>query len=556
MKFRYYAALYLVNLALMVGIATQESTPGYMDADYYYASGLRIATSGEWSEPFIWNYLGDPQAIPLPAFSYWMPLAGIVSAFGIKTTGLSNFWGARIGFILIAGFLAPLTSYLAYTFVPQRWVGLLAGGISLFSGFYFPYLATTETFALYMVFGSVFFLLVWRLQESVDKYFPDFNSRSGDLATQVRRLISPAWVYILLGVISGLMYLTRIDGFIWFGLGGLGIILQWQEARKFVKIRKNFASFHYMILMPLALFLVTFILVISPWINRNIASYGSFFAPGSSKAFWLTSYDEIFAYPASILTYSRWLGTGILEIIQARGWALGLNLVTTLAVQGGIILLPFILVGGWNKRRDWRVILGVSAWLITFLIMSLAFPFQGARGGFFHAGAGLQPLFWALVPVGLSIIVNWIAKKRDWESPRAVWMFAVGTVILMVIMTAFVTGQRLIGSDKSTSAWGSTELTYQEVEAFLNNQGVSTDAIVMVNNPPGYYAMTGRPSIVIPHGDLDSALLAGKNFQASYLLLDQNYPQGLEQIYQDPRDYPGLQYVDTINQMQIYFLGP
>ena len=157
MNLRYYAALYLVNIALMVGIASQESSPGYMDADYYYANGLRIATIGDWSEPFIWNYLGDPQAIPHPAFSYWMPLAGIVSAFGIKLTGLSNFWGARFGFILIAGCLAPLTSHLAFTFSPHKWAALLAGGIALFSGFYFAYLTTTETFALYMIFGNIFF---------------------------------------------------------------------------------------------------------------------------------------------------------------------------------------------------------------------------------------------------------------------------------------------------------------------------------------------------------------------------------------------------------------
>ena len=555
MNFRYYAALYLVNIALMVGIASQESTPGYMDADYYYANGLRIATVGDWNEPFIWNYLGDPQALPHPAFSYWMPLAGIVSAFGIKLTGFSNFWGARIGFIVVAGFLAPLTSHLAFTFTPRKWAATLAGGISLFSGFYFAYLATTETFALYMVFGSIFFLLVLILQRGINQSFPDDPLHSSELGPQVRRLLSPAWVYFVMGFICGLMYLTRVDGIIWFGLGGLAIFLQWNRAKKVFNIEEKFASIHYLVLMPVALFLVSFFLVTSPWINRNIVSYGTLFAPGSGRALWLTSYDEIVAYPASLLTYSRWMRSGFSEIIRARGWALGLNTVTTFAVQGGIILLPFTLIGGWKRRKDWRVILGVCGWLITFVIMSFVFPFQGARGGFFHAGAGFQPLFWALVPVGLSVTINWIAKKRNWASPRSVKMFAAGTVIVMVFMTAIVTRQRLIGSGQTASEWGSTEIQYKEVESFLDNQGVGTDTIVMVNNPPGYYAMTGRPSIVIPHGDLNSALLAGKNFQASYLILDENHPQGLEDIYKNPGDYPGLQYVDTINQMQIYFIS-
>ena len=79
MNARYYAALFLANVVFIMGIAIMQSTPGYMDADYYYASGLRIANSGSWSEPFIWNYLGDPQGLPHPAFSYWMPLAEALS---------------------------------------------------------------------------------------------------------------------------------------------------------------------------------------------------------------------------------------------------------------------------------------------------------------------------------------------------------------------------------------------------------------------------------------------------------------------------------------------
>ncbi|UCF29441.1 MAG: hypothetical protein JSW42_07140, partial [Chloroflexota bacterium] len=164
------------------------------------------------------------------------------------------------------------------------------------------------------------------------------------------------------------------------------------------------------------------------------------------------------------------------------------------------------------------------------------------------------PLFWALVPAGLLIITNWVAGKRTWDASRALKMFAVGTVIVIFIMTAFVTRQRLLGSGQTGSAWGSTEFSYQEVDSFLENNGVSAEAVVMVNNPPGYYAMTGRQSIVIPHGDLQSALLAGRKFQASYLILDKNYPQGLEEIYQNPGNYPGLQHLKTINQMQIYFI--
>lgn len=538
----------------MVGIATQESAPGYMDADYYYASGLRIATSGAWSEPFIWNYLNDPQGLPHPSFSYWMPLAGIITAFGIKLSGLNNFWGARIGFFLIAGFLAPLTSYLAYTFTPRKWAAILAAGLSLFSGFYFAYLPTTETFAVNMVLGCTFFLLVLRMQQDYGRYSKDSEFHQNDLSLPKGRLLSPPWIYIGLGLICGMMYMTRVDGVVWFGLGVAAVILQWVNGKNLEFRESRNLNGLFRILLPLALLIIPFILIASPWFIRNLDSFGTIFAPGSGRALWLTSYDEIFAYPATNLTYERWLNSGFYGLLRDRGWALGLNTLTLFAVQGAVILLPLTLVGFWTNRNDWRVLLGICGWLATFLVMTLIFPFQGARGGFFHAGAGFQPLFWALVPAGLLIITNWVAGKRTWDASRALKMFAIGTVIVIFIMTVFVTRQRLLGSGQTSSAWGSTELSYQEVDSFLENNGVSAEAVVMVNNPPGYYAMTGRQSIVIPHGDLQSALLAGRKFQASYLILDKNYPQGLEEIYQNPGDYPGLQHLKTINQMQIYFI--
>ena len=81
-----------------------------------------------------------------------------------------------------------------------------------------------------------------------------------------------------------------------------------------------------------------------------------------------------------------------------------------------------------------------------------------------------------------------------------------------------------------------------------------SEVVVMVNNPPGYYAMTGRQAIVIPDGDLQTSLNAARKYQASYLILDENYPQGLGEIYLNPGDYPGISYQDTIQQIQIYLI--
>ncbi len=555
MTVRLYAALFFISVAMHLGIATQESVPGYMDADYYYSSGLRIANDGLWSEPFIWNYLDDPKGLPHPAFTYWMPIAGIVSALGIKLSGVSSFWGARIGFVLIAGCLPPLTAFLAYTFTPQRWASLLAGAIALFSGFYFAYLPTTETFGIYMLLGSLFFILVMKLQQDTNLADSEYESiKLNKFGFNIVSIESRVWVYLAIGVIVGLMYLTRADGLIWLGMGLAAIFTQWSSRNKSHLGGENRKGVRTSLWIPLVLFLLAFLIIISPWVLRNIISFGSIFAPGSGRAFWLTSYDEIYAYPASKLTFNRWLSSGIMEILQARAWSLGLNTLTSFAVQGGIFLLPLILGGLWAHRKDWRVGVVSGGWLVSYLVMTLIFPFQGARGGFFHAGAGFQPLFWALVPAGLVVFINWGVRKKNWQTHRSIKLFSAGIIGLVIIVTAFVTWQRLVGTYRSDSAWGKAEQAYINVERFLENWDAPSAAVVMVNNPPGYYAMTGRQAIVIPDGDLQDSLHAGKGFKASYLILDENYPTGLGEYYHKPGNYPGLRYMDTIDQMQIYLI--
>ena len=554
MKFHWYAGLFVLGVIVMLGIATFEVVPGYMDADYYYASGLRIAIYGTWSEPFIWNYLADPQGLPQPAYTYWMPLAGIFSAIGITLAGKVNFWSARLIFIIFAACIPPLTAYMAYTFTPKRWAALLAGGLALFSGFYFVYLPTTETFGIYMVFGGAVFLLILKMQKDAKKEsYVEKPIKAG--AFSFRKPRSTFWVYIAAGGISGFMYMTRADGLIWLLMVIIAIIMQGRFARSNLPASEK-GILVTRFLVPLILCLAAFLIVSSPWVFRNWSNFGTIFAPGSGRALWLTGYDELYTFPADQLTMSRWLEIGLGQILRARTRALGLNAVSTLAVQGGILLLPLMVVGLWNQRKDWRVIAGGLGWLATFLAMTFIFPYQGARGGFFHAGAGFQTLLWAVVPVGLLEFVNWGKRTRNWEPDSAVIKFALIIVGITILVTGFVSWQRLAGKSGSAAAWGTAEQAYLEVEAYLKSLDVPAEEIVMVNNPPGYYAMTGRQAIVIPDGDLSSTMLAAEKYLASYLVLDQNYPQGLKEIYRYPENHTGLRYLDTVVNMQIYLIEP
>ena len=77
MTSRWKETIFLTAAALVVlMLATAlQPAPGYMDAEYYYAGGLQLAAGRGFTQPFLWNYLDQPEGLPHPAFTYWMPAA-------------------------------------------------------------------------------------------------------------------------------------------------------------------------------------------------------------------------------------------------------------------------------------------------------------------------------------------------------------------------------------------------------------------------------------------------------------------------------------------------
>ena len=256
---------------------------------------------------------------------------------------------------------------------------------------------------------------------------------------------------------------------------------------------------------------------------------------------WFTSYNQLFAYPADQLSFAQWWASGLAEILRVRLWALGQNLQTAIGVQGAIFLVPFILGGAWQLRKDFRVQLGVTTWLITLAIMTLVFPFAGARGGFFHSGAALQPLFWVLAAVGLEGFVLWGNRVRGWHLKQARNVFSTAFVAFAIILSVFIVGQRVLDWGEGGQVWGSSQEYYRQMGEVLGDFDISRDEIIMVNNPPGFYIATRRPAIVIPDGDADTLLSAAQRYQANYVILEFNHPWGLNDLYDLPTQNPALQ---------------
>jgi hypothetical protein len=529
MSWRSYFLLFLIGLIGPIFISRFQYAPGYMDADYYFAGGIRLSEGYGFSEMFLWNFLDNPTGLPHPSHGYWMPLVAILSAAGMKVIGEPNFSSGRLVFLFLAAMIPPLTAGLAMRLHHRRDFALLAGLLAVFPGFYLPYLSTTDIFGPYMILGILFLLILpWG----------NFVETPASNYSFIR--------FFLLGLTAGLMHLGRADGVIWVFLAlSMVIFLCVRNPDRKERMRDVLAIF------------IGYLLVMGPWYLRNIVVFGSPFPQGGARALWILSYDELFTYPASRLTFQRWWDAGVIELARDRAWAMGLNLQTTLGVQGEIFLAPLILIGLWQMRKNHLIWLAGSGWMLTFLVMTMIFPFQGARGGFFHSGAVFQPLFWAVAPLGLESTLKWGARKRGWSLKSARLFFSSGLIGLALLLTFLVSYNRLFDSQTGRLTWNDGFDLYARLDSFLMDKGASPDNIVMVNNSPGYYVSTNRPAISIPYSVLNELCNAAQRYHVRYLLLEIDQIPGKSDLYNDPGDQLCLQFVDTFEGVRIYNItGP
>jgi hypothetical protein len=521
MTWRLYLLLAFLGLATVSLVAFFQSSPGYMDADYYYVGGMRLVDGFGFTEPYLWNFLDDPLGLPHASHGYWMPLASILAAASAALLGSTSWCSARAVFLLIAGLIPPVTAALAWSFTSRRDLAITSGLLAVFPVYYLSYLPVTDNFGLYMLFGGLFFLII-------NRKFSNLNP-------------------FLLGLLSGLMHLTRADGLLWLLVAFL--------ADLFVLSKPPQHRFRY-ISSFLLLTLVGYLLVMTPWFLRNYTVFGTPLAPGGSSLLWLTSYDQVFSYPASQLSFSAWWQSGILAILKVRFWSLGLNLSNMLLVQGEVFLFPLIGIGIWQLRKDPRLKLACLAWLMTFLSMTFVFPFVGARGGFFHSGASVQTVWWALAPVGLDQVIAWGSRKRGWKMAEAGRVFQATLVVFAALLTTFIFYHKVIGSN-SFEGWGKENIAYRHISTILVSRGMTDGTVVMVANPPGFYLASGNPSIAVPDGDLNTLLSVAYRYGAKYVILEQGgVPVRLTSVYDHPAEQPGLLYLGDSGGTRLYAIQP
>jgi hypothetical protein len=412
-----------------------------------------------------------------------------------------------------------LTATLAFDITKRQLIAMTAGLLSIFSLFYAPFMPVPDNYAIFMLLGGTFLLLTPKNKK---------------------------WIPFALGALAGLMTLARSDGLLWLGLAGLTVM--WKSAKKESGEKNSFKEWFGLIIPGGIIVLAGYLIVMGAWHYRTWTLFRSFLTPGGGKLLWLQNYGETFIYPATKLTMDSFLQAGWNVAWQNRLDAFNSNLNTAIFAQGGFFLLPFILIGLWQLRNELQTKIAVTGWLITFIVMSVVFPFAGSRGSFHHAGAAVQPLWWVAVPIGLETVLAW-ARRRDWfVDKNAPYVFHGALVILAMLFTGYLVNVRVVAS-----GWAKDDVIYASVEKKLQETGISPMDVVIVPNPPGYYVRTGRSAVRLPLGDESAILEVARRYHAMYLILEESNSLGaLQSLYDNPESNSSFIYLGEVAGAHLY----
>jgi hypothetical protein len=188
--------------------------------------------------------------------------------------------------------------------------------------------------------------------------------------------------------------------------------------------------------------------------------------------------------------------------------------------------------------------------------MTLVFTFPGPRGGLFHSGASgaaLLPFIFTAAAVGLDVLIEWVAARRQgWDARLAKQVFGIGVVGLALLMSGFLYYQKVVVEPSAREG----AATYSELVDWLEAEGQG-EVVVMVGDPPSYWYHGGGPSIAVPNEPVEIVLTVADRYGARYLVLDHNRPDPLASIYEEEETYPRLRLVETLSDdIRVYRITP
>lgn len=392
--------------AAAIPFPANEGSASYVGVSRNLVEGLGLVSDA------IWSYATPPLILPKPAFEIWMPMASFLAAVPMLVLGTS-FAAAQVSSVVLGALVAPLVWLVARQAAARAGlaadrVAIVALGSGLVAATFGPFLlsaAVPESTTPFMVFGLAACLAMTRMVE-----------RPGRVTG------------VMLGGLLGLAYLSRQDA-LYLGLAYL--VLVWgatSSGSLRARLRQGLG-----LVVPVV---VGGLVVVGPWLARNLATYGTLFGQTIENAFLRTN-EQIFAYTQRP-TAASFLAQGPQVMVGNQIEAVLHNLVSVLLVPAmpvGLLGLAAVVALRRSPALGRPTALNALLWsgLITFLVTSLVFPVATRWGTFLHASGPLLAGLIVATMLGLDAVVSRTGSRRGWSRPNR-WL---GPVVALALVVPF-----------------------------------------------------------------------------------------------------------------------
>lgn len=450
---------FLGALAVRALTAWMVGSPPYTDAAYYQLVAEQLATGDGFSVPVLWSFLevggqlpADPM-LPVPSNGHWMPLTSLVAAGSMLLFG-PDWRAGQIPMVLLSAALVPFTYLVAWELWASRRPAVIAAILALFAGPLLIHYPLVENFA---VFGAVGAAALWT-------------------ATRAVRAPQPAGWIIVSGALVGLATLARVDGVLlavapavawWMRRPGLGV---------------GFGS------------ALAFLLVLAPWMLRDLAVFGSPFPSAGGHTLWIRTYNEQFSIGHDV-SLGSFLSAGPIEIIGSRIGAWVELIGRTLGLLGGVFAI-FLFGGAWIHRRRPELAPFLAYWVVMLFVMGLVFTFHAPKGAFLHTAPAWLPFAFALAAGSVPSVAT--AGGRAWRflrRPETHRFLEVTGVIAAILLSVVASASQLI-------TWNRSNASLQDAADFLTDAAAQDD-VVLSYDPARLNLMSGNPGVAPPFDPFD-----------------------------------------------------
>ena len=474
--------LYALALVVRVVLIWHFPDPAYPDSFYYVdvarnlAEGRGLTIDLIWIFPEVGGTIPADPTLPIPSNAHWMPLASLVQVPFLALLGPTP-WASALPFAVLGALAAPLTWAMARDAGTRDWVAIVAGVLVAMPLLSVVYMVQPDNFSLYQ---PLVLAALWM---------------------GARGLKGSPRAFAAAGLFAGLATLSRNDGLL--VLGALGIAFLWDRwLRRAIPWSAAVAC------------VALFVLVMAPWWLRQLAVFGSISpSTASGKVFFIRDIGEwnSITIPA---TLDHLLGMGIGPLLATRIGGLVAALMIYGTLVGGFVLVPFMVIGGWARRRslDFGPFFLYAGLLFAFSTVVSAIHVPG--GTFIHSAVALAPHSYVLALEGIAVAVSWVAARRTtWDAPTATRAFT-GAVVV------FAAGAAVVGSAFVHGVWSDSRAKFQQVATALQTAGAPATDRVMSIDAAGTKYWTGHGGVVLVNDPPETIRDVIDAYDIRWLVLD------------------------------------